>query len=116
MVASLSEGFTEGKPLKLAPESHALLKEILPQLQKESGIDVEHLCPGILHLAFTEADEEGFRARLDWQEPLNMGVRWLGPPETYRIEPALKGGVRGSLFPSQEGHLNIPRLIRAFAQ
>ena len=116
MVAALSEGFTEGEPLKLALESHALLQEMLPQLQKESGIDVEYLCPGILHLALTEAEEVSLKARLKWQEPLSMGVRWLSSQETLRMEPALGESVRGSLFSPQEGHLNSRRLVRAYAQ
>ena len=116
MVAALSEGFTEGEPLKLALESHALLREMLPQLQKESGIDVEYMCPGILHLALTQEDEKDLSTRLKWQEPLNMGVRWLDSQETHRMEPALGESVRGSLFSPQEGHLNSRRLVRAFAQ
>lgn len=116
MVASLSEGFTEGEPLKLALESHALMLEMLPQLQKESGIDVEYLCPGILHMALTKEDEKNLEARLKWQEPLTMGVRWLSAQKTYRMEPALGEGVQGALFSPQEGHLNSRRLVRAYAQ
>ena len=116
MVAALSEGFTEGEPLKLALESHALLQEMLPQLQKESGINVEYLCPGILHLALTQEDEKNLSTRLEWQEPLNMGVKWLDSQETCRMEPALREGIRGALFSPQEGHLNSRRLVRAFAQ
>jgi glycine oxidase len=116
MIAPLSEGFTDGEPLKLALESHALLNEILPQLQSESGIDVEYLCPGILHLATTTDDEKNLEARLKWQEPLNMGVRWLNAQETRSREPALAENIRGSLFSPQEGHLNSRRLVRAFAQ
>ncbi|MBI4282559.1 MAG: glycine oxidase ThiO [Chloroflexi bacterium] len=116
MVASLSEGYSQGEPLKLALGSRALLLELLPQLQKESGIDVEYRSPGILHIAKTPEEEEGLKARLKWQEPLNMGVRWLTAQELRRMEPALGEGVRGALFSPQEGHLNSRRLVRAFAQ
>ena len=116
MVAVLSEGLSAGEPLKLALESRSLLLELLPQLQKESGIDVEYLCPGILHLALTQEDEEGLKARLEWQEPLEMGVRWLTSQEALHMEPALGEGVRGALFSPKEGHVNSRRLVRAFAQ
>jgi glycine oxidase len=116
MVAALSEGFSAGEPLKLALESRALLLELLPRLEKESGIDVEYLCPGILHLALSPEDEEGLKARLEWQEPLEMGVRWLTSQEVRRMEPALGEGILGALFSPQEGHLNSRRLVMAFAQ
>ena len=116
MVAALSEGFSAGEPLKLALEGRSLLLELLPQLQKESGIDVEYLCPGILHLALTQEDEEGLKARLEWQEPLGMEVRWLTSQEVRHKEPALGEGIRGALYSPQEGHLNSSRLVRAFAQ
>ena len=116
MVASLSEGFSTGDSLKLAIESRSLILDMLPQLQKESGIDVEYRCPGVLHLAFTKEDEESLRARLEWQEPLGMDVRWLTTQEVRSMEPALGEGVRGALFSPQEGHLNSGRLVRAFAQ
>ena len=116
MVASISEDLAQGAPLNLAMESRALLLDMLPRLQEESGIDVEYLCPGILHLALTGEDEEALQARLKWQEPLNMGVRWLDSWEAYRMEPALREGLRGALFSPLEGHLNSRRLVRAFAQ
>lgn len=116
MVAALSEGFSTGEPLKLALGSRALLLEMLPQLQEESGIDVEYLCPGILHVALTQEDEEDLKARLEWQEPLGMGVRWLNSQEARHVEPALGEGVLRALFSPQEGHLNSGRLVRAFAQ
>ncbi len=116
MVASISEDLAQGAPLNLGMESRALLLDMLPRLQEESGIDVEYLCPGILHLALTGEDEEALQARLKWQEPLNMGVRWLDSREAYGMEPALREGLRGALFSPLEGHLNSRRLVRAFAQ
>ena len=116
MVAALSEGMPVGDPLDLALESRAQLIELLPQLQKESGIDVEYLSPGILHVAFTPEEEEVLRARLEWQEPLGMGVRWLSSQETLEMEPGLGEGVRGALFSPQEGHVNSRRLTTAFAR
>ena len=116
MVAALSEAIPVGHVLDLALESRRLLLEGLPQLQKESGIDVEYIPSGILHLAYTEEEETGLRARLKWQADLDMGVRWLSPEEARSIEPGIGEGVRGALYSPQEGHLNSRRLVRALAQ
>ena len=116
MVAALSENLALGEPLNLAIHSRALLLDMLPSIQAESGIDVEYLTPGILHIAVTEDEETELRSRLPWQEPLDMDVRWLEPWEAYRAEPALGEGVRGALFSPNEGHLNSRRLVRAYAQ
>ena len=116
MLASLSEGLPKGSALDAARESRALLLELLPQLQQESSIDVEYLPSGILHVAFTEEEESDLKARLEWQAPLNMGVRWISAQEARSLEPALAEGVRGALFSPQEGHLNSRRLVWALAQ
>ena len=57
MIAALSEAIPVGHTLDLALMSRALLLDMLPQLQQESGIDVEYLSSGILHVAFTEEEE-----------------------------------------------------------
>ena len=54
MVAALSESIPAGHTLDLALMGRSYLLEMLPQLQEESGIDVEYIPSGILHLAFTE--------------------------------------------------------------
>ncbi|MBF8266585.1 MAG: Glycine oxidase ThiO [Dehalococcoidia bacterium] len=116
MVAPLSETPSPGHHLKLALESCALHLELLPRLQEESGIDVEYLPSGILHLAFTPEDEDRLRARMEWQEPLGMGVQWLSSQEARLVEPALGEEVTGALLSPREGHLNSGRLVRALAQ
>lgn len=116
MVAPLSETQSPGHHLKLALESCALHLSLLPRLQEESGIDVEYLPSGILHLAFTSEDEGRLRARMEWQKPLDMGVQWLSSQEARRVEPALGEGITGALLSPQEGHLNSGRLVRALAQ
>ena len=116
MVAALSEAQAGGEHLKLALESRALHLELLPRLQDESGIDVEYIPSGIVHLAFSPEDEERLKARLEWQEPLGMDVRWLSAQEAHRLEPSLADGVTGALLSPQEGHLNSRRLVRALAQ
>lgn len=116
MIAALSEGMDSGEPLKLALESRSQLLELLPRLQAESGVDVEYLCPGIIHTAFTAEEETALMTRLEWQGPLGMDVRWLSAGEALQMEPALGEGVRGALFSPQEGHVNSRRLVRAFAQ
>jgi glycine oxidase len=116
MVAALSEAQAHGEHLKLALQSRALHLELLPRLQEESGIDVEYLPSGVMHLAFTPEDEERLRARTEWQEPLDMGVRWLSAEEAHRLEPGLADEVMGAPLSPQEGHLNSGRLVRALAQ
>ena len=116
MVAALSEAQAGGEHLKLALQSRALHLDLLPRLQEESGIDVEYLPSGIMHLAFTPEDVEKLGARMEWQEPLGMGVRWLSAEEAHRLEPALAEGVTGALLSPQEGHLNSGRLVKALAQ
>ncbi len=116
MVAALSEAIPVGPMLDLALMSRSLLLDTLPQLQQESGIDVEYLPSGILHLAFTDEEEAALKARLAWQADLDMGVRWLSPEEARNLEPGIGEGVIGALHSPQEGHLNSRRLVRAFAQ
>ena len=116
MIAALSEAIPVGHTLDLALMSRSMLLDMLPQLQQESGIDVEYLSSGILHVAFTEEEEDDLKARLVWQAGLDMGVCWLSAEEARSMEPGLGEGIRGALYSPQEGHLNSRRLVRAFAQ
>ncbi len=116
MVAALSEAIPVGHMLDFALMSRSLLLETLPQLQQESGIDVEYLPSGILHLAFTKEEEAALKARQAALADLDMGVCWLSPEEARNLEPGIGDGVRGALHSPQEGHLNSRRLVRAFAQ
>ena len=116
MIAALSEAIPVGHTLDLALMSRSLLLDMLPQLQQESGIDVEYLSSGILHVAFTEEEEADLKARLAWQAGLDMGVCWLSAEEARSMEPGLGEGIRGALYSPREGHLNSRRLVRAFAQ
>ena len=116
MIAALSESVPAGATFDLALMSRSYLLESLPQLQQESGIDVEYIPSGILHLAFTEEEESGLKARLDLLGGLDMGVRWLSAGEAKGREPGIGEGVRGAMHSPQEGHLNSRRLVRAFAQ
>lgn len=116
MVAALSESIPAGPTLDLALMGRSYLLDILPQLQEESGIDVEYIPSGILHLAFTGEEEAALKARLEALAPLDMGVCWLSPQEARSVEPGIGQGIRGGLHSPQEGHLNSRRLVRAFAQ
>ena len=61
MVAALSENLALGEPLNLALLSRAMLLDILPSLQSESGIDVEYRSPGILQRSVRDGSANGSR-------------------------------------------------------
>ena len=124
MIASVSEGFSDhigfkkdlGNLFKLASKSRSHLLNLLKQLEKESGIDIEYRESGIMHLAFIESEVKELQNRLEWQSKLGMGIEWLDRKQTLELEPNLNIDVQGSLFSPNEGHVNSRRLVNAFAR
>lgn len=102
--------------LPLALASHALFGPLVEELRSETGIDVEHVRSGELHLAYNEFEEEPLHDRVRWLREAGHQVEWLGCKDVLSLEPALDASIRGGLYDADASHVNPPRFTRALAQ
>jgi sarcosine oxidase subunit beta len=82
----------------------------------ELGIDSGFVQQGYLLPCFTEADVAAARDRMAMQNSLGICVRWLEPGELDELNPALAPGLTlGGTFCAQDGYLDPPRNVTAYA-
>jgi glycine oxidase len=100
-------------PLALAArERHARLA---PELEEETGIDVERSPRGLLTLAFTAEREAELLAKAERQRALGLEVVVLDPRDIREAEPNVNPAVRRALFFAGDHHVDNGRLTRALA-
>ena len=98
---------------RLASASRDLYPQFAEALLNETGIDIELDRTGTLYVAFTQAEEAEFRARLDWQRSEGLAVEWLSGDEARALEPALANDVRCALRFPNDVQVENRRLVEA---
>jgi sarcosine oxidase, subunit beta len=84
--------------------------------REELGIDSGFTPQGYLLPCFTEQDVTAAHERMAMQNALGLAVRWLEPDEVDRLNPTMAPGLtRGGTFCAEDGYLNPPRNVIAYA-
>ena len=84
--------------------------------QDEIGIDSGFTPQGYLLPCFTDADVAAARARMQMQNALGLGVRWLEPGQLDALNPTLAPGrTLGGTYCAEDGYLTPPRNVTAYA-
>ena len=92
--------------------------ELFPQWSAElrdAGVNPEFQQNGLLRLAFTEDENEELERFLEWQLPLNLGVRMLDRNEVLDGEREVNPQVESAIFSPQEGCVRGQRFCDALA-
>lgn len=101
---------------RLEARSFRMHRELLAEVQEETGIGVEYRRSGRLSVALDEAEEADLRDLLAWQTGLGFALAWLGGDEARRLEPALSPAIRGGLWCAEAGSLRAARLTLALSR
>ncbi len=84
--------------------------------REELGIDSGFTPQGYLLPCFTEQDVTAAHRRMAMQTALGLAVRWLQPDEVDRLNPTMAPGLTlGGTFCAEDGYLNPPRNVVAYA-
>jgi sarcosine oxidase subunit beta len=82
----------------------------------ELGIDSGFVPQGYLLPCFSQADVAAARDRMALQNAAGISVRWLDPAELEELNPTFAKGVAvGGTFCAEDGYLNPPRNVAAYA-
>ena len=98
---------------RLACASRDMYPEIAEALASETGIDVEVDTTGTMYVAFSEQEENEFRARFSWQRSEGLEVQWLSGAEARALEPFLSDQVRCALRFPRDYQVENRRLVEA---
>jgi glycine oxidase len=95
--------------------SWTALPELIDELHRLTGVDVEYRRTGALRLAREPKAVARLRRRMEIWQPLGLQMSWLSGDEARQHEPLLSPEVRAAIYAPEEGQLKAPRLVRALA-
>jgi glycine oxidase len=112
---------TEPGPFSdLVLASWSLAPTLLPQIEQESGVQVEYRRVGALHIAANDREVEALRQQMQGWEALGAKMTWLTEDETREREPLLGGQtnapVQAAILIEGEGSIKAPAVARAYAE
>lgn len=116
MLAPLAEARGPGPFVALGLESLRRWPEFAACLRDETGLDPELRGPGMLRVAFDEAEAAALRRAFNWQSASGLLVEWLDGDAARRLEPSLSPSVVAAVRSPEERHVEPPRLVAALAQ
>ena len=100
---------------RLALASWRLYPEIVDDLRRRTGIDVEYVTRGTIHPLFDIEDVRRAEARVAGRETSEFGIEAWDTADVRAREPALATRVRGAMFIGADHWVNNQRLVVAYA-
>jgi glycine oxidase len=98
---------------QLACASRDLYPGFVHAVQDESGIDVGFDSTGTIYVAFTEKEQDEFRARWEWQRSRGLSIEWLTGDEVRQQERSISPNVRCALRFPHDYQVENRRLVEA---
>lgn len=115
MLSGQSEAHEPGPFLNLLLKSRALHVPLSETLLEETGLDVEYVRAGALHVALDERRAGDLAEWYSRQKAQGLSATWLDAGEARELEPALSPDLVAGLYLPEDAQVNPPRLVQALA-
>jgi len=128
-IGTHASGFAPGilRPLGLAPEyietmlplttkSFQMHKELSQQLPAETGVDYHYRQSALLTLAFTQAEEQQIKDKVQTLQRQGFNTRWLNGDAIHSIESRVSLEVKGGAYTEHAAEIDSYRYVLALAQ
>jgi glycine oxidase len=115
MLTPLAEADGPGAFLELGLASQAMFPETQEELRDRTGIDIELLRWGILHLACDEHEAAALSERLRWLTEEGLAAEQVSADALRSLEPALADDLLGALLLPGDWHVNNRNMTQAYA-
>ena len=116
ILAPLAEAHADNPFATLALAGCGLFERLAGELREASGIDIGYSRSGVLRLASNEAEASALKERQSWQAGFGYPLEWLNPAAIWDLEPAVSREIVGGLHSPNEGSVDAPRLVQAYAR
>jgi glycine oxidase ThiO len=113
MLAPFSDASQDDPILTLRIRGRDLYRELLPELQEETGIQVHSWTGGIVHVAFTHAQADALRTEVAWHRQQSLMTDWLDPEDLQLRAPGISPKALGALLAAEDGVLDPVALLEA---
>ncbi|UCF40449.1 MAG: glycine oxidase ThiO [Gemmatimonadota bacterium] len=111
MLAPFAEAQAEDPLLALCVGARDLYGDLAPELQEETGIDIQLRSDGIVQLAFTEEEASRLKSAIAWQRQIGFATEWLSPDEVRERVPGVGPDILGAALAPEDGGL-VPNALR----
>lgn len=116
MLAPFADARPADPAFALAIRGRDMYGELAPALLEETGIDIALWTGGILHVAFTQAEAERYKADVAWQRQSGLTSDWLDPEELRQLAPHISPQALGAFRAPEDGSIDPGALHRALRQ
>ncbi|HWX24616.1 MAG TPA: glycine oxidase ThiO, partial [Vicinamibacteria bacterium] len=110
-----AESESDSPLLDLALMARDYYLALVPALEGETGIHLDHSTRGLIEVAFSEDEERRLDRRLSWQRSRGLHGERLTRDEVLESEPNLNPALRGGVFLPGDHRVDNVRLTRALA-
>jgi len=115
VLAPFIEAPSDGPLHALTVESLSMYDEFIASVARDAHVAVEYRRCGTLEVAHDPTATEHLKNLAHWVASKGLEVRWLGPTEVNRLEPAL-GTTSGGLLVPSHGYVHATSLTNALAE
>jgi glycine oxidase len=113
MLAPFAEALPEDPVLSLSVRARDLYRDLAPQLQEETGIDIGLWTEGILEVAFTDEDAAAAKSKIAWQRQSGFTADWLTPEDLRQRASSIAPEALGAALAPEDGALEPIDLLDA---
>ncbi len=111
----LGAEFSPGPSFEMARASFAEFKELVPELEDATGMDLLYQRRPSLRLALDDEEADLIKSFMVWQQ-LHVDMRWIDAQEVHEIEPRLSPSIVGAVYEDESAQLDSYRLNLALAR
>ena len=111
----LGAEFSPGPSFQMARASYAEFRELVPELESATGMDLLYQRRPSLRLALDDEEADLIKSFMAWQRP-HVDMRWIDAREVHEIEPRLATSIVGAVYEDESAQLDSYRLNLALAR
>ena len=111
----LGAEFSPGSSFQIARASYSEFRQIVPELESDTGMDLLYQRRPSLRLALDDDEADLIKNLMVWQQP-HVKMRWIDAPEVHSIEPRLSDSIVGAVYEDESAQLDSYRLNLALAR
>ena len=116
MLAPLAEATSEDPTLALAVRARDMYRELVPELNEATGIEIGYWVEGVLQVAFSEEEVASARNDVAWLRQSGFTAEWLSDDEVRQRCPGLSPDIMGGILAPEDGALEPEQLREALIQ
>lgn len=109
--------FFEATPLyRLAMQSRALMPHVAQQLQRDTGIDIEFQCHGLIKIATEVTHIENIKKQFSFLKQDDHHIQWFHPKDLHRFFPHLNPKTTAAFKIQDDGQIHANLYTQALTK